>query len=212
MHSIHVTILDNKTWLYYQVKFKMQTADHIIKRFQSFMAVICLLLVSFCLSSCDKNDLLKQKYIKMQHEKVNIPIDAMRCLRSSISNLGEEKYRFIIYMNSTVCVPCAIRGLATWTPIINELNDNKDVISLYIIVETKEQELIDKIEFYTPKERTNVYIDTANVFKRMNPNIPDETLFHQFLLNREDSVILIGDPVSNEKIFDLVNETIHGKF
>ncbi|MCQ2076035.1 MAG: hypothetical protein MJZ20_03235 [Bacteroidaceae bacterium] len=145
----------------------------------------------------------------MQQQKVHIPIDSMQCLRSS-PHFGEEKYRFIQYLDSSTCVPCAIRQLSTWSPIIQEFNDNGNLISLYIIVETKEPQLIEKLEIYSPNKRTNVYVDTMNVFKRMNPNIPEETVFHQFLLNNEGSVILVGDPVSNEKIFDLINKTIQG--
>ena len=81
----------------------------------------------------------------MQQQKVHIPIDSMKCLRSS-PHFGEEKYRFIQYLDSSTCVPCAIRQLSTWSPIIQEFNDNGNLISLYIIVETKEPQLIEKLE------------------------------------------------------------------
>jgi len=45
-----------------------------------------------------------------------------------------------------------------------------------------------------------VYLDTCNAFRRANPHIPDNPLFHTFLLNDEDSVLLVGDPFKNEKM------------
>lgn len=176
----------------------------------NFNNIVCALLVAFLLHSCNKNDYIKQECIKMQKEKVCVPVDQLKCLKSSVLGGGEERYRYILYLDSVACMPCAIRGLSAWTPIINELNGKGNLLSLYVIVETKEPELFDLIKHYTPNERTNVYVDTAKVFKSLNPHIPDEIMFHQFLLNDEDSVIIVGDPVSNEKIFDLVNERIHG--
>lgn len=53
-----------------------------------------------------------------------------------------------------------------------------------------------------------VYLDTCNAFRRANPHIPDNPLFHTFVLNEQDSVVLVGDPFKNEKMERLLLKVI----
>ena len=96
----------------------------------NFNNIVCALLVAFLLHSCNKNDYIKQECIKMQKEKVCVPVDQLKCLKSSVLGVGEERYRYILYLDSVACMPCAIRGLSAWTPIINELNGKGNLLSL----------------------------------------------------------------------------------
>ena len=45
-------------------------------------------------------------------------------------------------------------------------------------------------------------MDSANVFARQNQHIPNDVLYHTFLLDQNLNVILVGDPVRNKKIND----------
>jgi hypothetical protein len=45
-------------------------------------------------------------------------------------------------------------------------------------------------------------------FRRANPHIPDDPLFHTFVLNEQDSVVLVGDPFKNEKMEKLLLKVI----
>lgn len=38
-----------------------------------------------------------------------------------------------------------------------------------------------------------------------NNHIPSESLFHTFLINKYDSIVLVGNPVKNRKIKELLN-------
>ena len=49
-----------------------------------------------------------------------------------------------------------------------------------------------------------VYVDSTNVFIKTNPHIPAEEMFHVFLLNEKDSIVLVGNPLFNPQIEDLL--------
>ncbi len=53
-----------------------------------------------------------------------------------------------------------------------------------------------------------VFLDTAGVFERSNPGLPANPVFHTFLLDRENRVVLVGSPIGNAKMWDLYKSTI----
>ena len=48
-----------------------------------------------------------------------------------------------------------------------------------------------------------VYVDTLGVFEDANPQIPSGGELHTFLLDRDDNVLLVGNPIWNEKIEEM---------
>ena len=45
-----------------------------------------------------------------------------------------------------------------------------------------------------------MYVDSASTFSEMNPHIPSEDMYHVFLLDEKDRVVLVGNPLFNSKI------------
>ncbi len=50
--------------------------------------------------------------------------------------------------------------------------------------------------------------DSAMVFVRSNPAVPDNSDYHTFLLDRDNRVVLVGSPVGNPKMWELYKSTI----
>jgi hypothetical protein len=48
-----------------------------------------------------------------------------------------------------------------------------------------------------------VFYDPDGSFERLNPHLPANEQFHTFLLNEDNKVILVGNPVHNEKLKNL---------
>jgi len=53
-----------------------------------------------------------------------------------------------------------------------------------------------------------VFVDSCYAFTRINPFIPHNTIMHTFLLNQNDSIVLVGNPLRNKKIEELVQKII----
>lgn len=45
-----------------------------------------------------------------------------------------------------------------------------------------------------------IYIDTLGVFAKRNSHIPKESMYHVFLLDNENYIILVGNPLTNKTI------------
>jgi hypothetical protein len=56
-----------------------------------------------------------------------------------------------------------------------------------------------------------IFIDSTNIFSIKNPNIPLETKYHTFLLDPNNNVVLVGNPITNEKIREIFLAIIEKK-
>ena len=52
------------------------------------------------------------------------------------------------------------------------------------------------------------FIDENGAFLKNNTVIPQDSRFHVFLLNSENKIILVGNPLNNETIWDMYKELI----
>lgn len=55
-----------------------------------------------------------------------------------------------------------------------------------------------------------VIIDLNYEFKKLNPHIPENYLYHTFLLDTANNVILVGNPTNNGKIMNVLYEKVTG--
>ncbi len=56
--------------------------------------------------------------------------------------------------------------------------------------------------------RNAIYIDTCNAFLDANPQIPDNEMFHTFVINKDGKVLMVGNPFANEKMEALFKKVI----
>ena len=68
-----------------------------------------------------------------------------------------------------------------------------------IILNTADREATEKL-LTDMRFRQTVFYDLDGSFERLNPHIPTGEDFHTFLLNKENKVVLIGNPTHNEKL------------
>ena len=56
-----------------------------------------------------------------------------------------------------------------------------------------------------------IYVDTAGIFIRENPHIPREAVYHTFLLDKDNRVVLVGNPSRSEKIKEMFWQIVEEK-
>lgn len=56
-----------------------------------------------------------------------------------------------------------------------------------------------------------IYMDTTGVFRRTNPQLPSNPMLHTFLLDENNEVLAVGNPLENEKNRPDVLENREGK-
>lgn len=123
-------------------------------------------------------------------------------------NISNFQYKIVTYIDSTGCTSCKLQ-LPRWKRFINEVDSlvKGSVIFLFYFHPQNAKEI------YYITQRDNfmefISIDDADEFNRCN-NIPNESTLQTFLLNSENRVLAIGNPIYHPKVKELYLEIIDG--
>lgn len=172
-------------------------------------SLLCLLF--FCtFASCSQDAEVRKHILSMHENKVKISLDKMKCVKpmdfkdSLCAGQKSFKYRMIVFVDSTTCSTCLIDGIRVWNPYIE--NGIRKGIKHIFIVSPKHRQIEDVyISILYSYLNCEIYVDTSHVFRKENPQIPQERRYHSFLINNNDSVVIVGSPVDNPQIDSLIN-------
>jgi len=129
----------------------------------------------------------------------NIPVDY---------DFDAADFKIVTYVDSTGCTNCRMK-LKDWEKVINSFKSSPDVdVNFLMIVGSDKQEEIEKLvkdnNFHNP-----IVIDSVRLFSKANP-IPSKPEHQTFLLDGDNKVIALGNPVYNPKIRELYSQLISG--
>ncbi len=118
-------------------------------------------------------------------------------------------YKLLVYIDSEGCTPCRLK-LKQWNKILNELQAYKDIeIQFLFIIESK----VDSVVFDIVQQ-TNfphpICIDKQQYFS-LNNSLPKGSEYHTLLLDEDNKVIAVGNPLMNPRIKALYKEIIEQK-
>ena len=68
-----------------------------------------------------------------------------------------------------------------------------------------------EIDFREKRIPQTIFVDSANVFMELNPNIPSESMYHTFLLDENNKVILVGNPMANQQVEEMILYVVEEK-
>lgn len=162
-----------------------------------------------CHSSNDKHilDMIKEWNNKQIIFPSNVTLYLSKINHKYITS--DSKYKILTYADSTGCISCKLQ-LHNWKKFINEMDSitYKHVPFLFFFHSKNKEEInyILKInQFNYP-----IYIDLQDSLNKLN-NFPKEMMFQTFLLDKDNKVIAIGNPIHNHKIKELYIKIITGK-
>lgn len=184
---------------------------------QIIKSAISLMLLALFLSAClnrsknEGNEDIRILVNEWQGRKVVIPQDIVftRYATDTIEYLDTNaSYKVFVYVDSIGCLSCKLQ-LPKWKQVITELDSILNCnISYFFIFDTKKvqdvKELLEDKEFDYP-----VCIDVNSRLNELNKFLPD-TRFHTFLLDMDNSIKVIGNPVRNLSILDLYKKALKG--
>lgn len=173
--------------------------------------LICTAFVSCNSRQRETRDVLSE----MSNDKVDIPFSKMGCFHSDADTLRnvlkvEQRYTFVHYVDSSQCSPCALDRMYSWNKYVDEYN--KKGVRFVFIVEPKIEQMED-VHFSIASSglHSPVYVDSLFAFRKQNKNLPTDQKYHSFLLDKLGHVILVGNPLQNSKIEELLDKIINNK-
>lgn len=158
-------------------------------------------------TGCDNDNRIKEAVLRMQAVAVEIPSEKMLCIGGMGDSLNSEEgkempFRLVAYTDSNRCTSCVLNGLSEWNALLNLERERK--VRLVFILHPRKEELEKAIHsYYHSGLEHPVWIDTCGIFLNDNPHIPDGSMFHTFLLDKDGNIVLVGNPLTNNRIREI---------
>ena len=150
-------------------------------------------------------DEIKGKIEEMMTKPVFVPYNRMLLwTRDSIihSPNTNTEYKLVVYTDSAHCTECEMRKIYLWNDFVKLEHKYNGHFRVIFIVQASSKSsvknIISALNHY--EVEYPMYVDSTSTFSKMNPHIPSEDMYHVFLLDEKDSVVLVGNPQFNSKI------------
>lgn len=120
-----------------------------------------------------------------------------------------SNFKILTYIDSKGCLSCELK-LAEWKRMINKVNSLMGDSVRFVFLFSP-----DRVEdaFYTLRGAKFTYPVCLDEKKRMNQlnRFPAEMAFQTFLLDKDNRVLAIGNPIHNPEVKDLYFKIIQGE-
>lgn len=174
-----------------------------------FMLMSGIFLMSSCITRNDRQ--IKNVFEYWMGREIVFPKSSVFTLkgRDTVEFVVKNKYKILTYVDSLGCTSCKLR-LPDWHYFMHLLDSMQidDVSFLYYLSPKKGKDIFHALEaadFPYP-----VCIDFGDSLNQLN-NLPKDNRFQTFLLDKDNKVIAIGNPIHNPKIKELYLKIIQGK-
>lgn len=172
---------------------------------------ICMLL--FCFFSCKNSEEhnIAELIKKWDGKEIAFPTT------TTFSQLGLDvgknltknaEFKILAYVDSIGCTSCKLQ-LPKWKVLIGELDSitNENVEALFFMHPKDRKE----IDYILKRDNFNfpVCIDELDSLNKLN-HFPTDMRFQTFLLDKDNKVLAIGNPVHNPKVKELYMKIILG--
>lgn len=188
---------------------------HIIVKQQFLKRILysCFIVVTFF--SCNRYN-IEQDIKKMQAVEFALPYDMFITLSDSGSNVQLDRksdYKWVVYFDSTYCKPCLVKNLAmNWKEFIREMSRKKiDIECVFVFSAQASDTLAFRNAMKVNDFDYPICLDTSSVVARLNPQIPDNPIFHTFLIDCSNNVVIVGDPTSSKRIMNIFYNIVSDK-
>jgi len=118
-----------------------------------------------------------------------------------------HKFKILYYLDSLGCTTCRLK-LSAWKSYIDSCKFRGYDVGFIFVVEVRKVEEFENKLFMHHFTYPIIY-DPNGEFDKIN-KLPKEEKFRTFLLDARNRVILIGSPITNDKIRKLYSEILGG--
>lgn len=100
----------------------------------------------------------------------------------------------------------------SWKPLINYAKRFDDRLRFCFIFSPQKKDLFDtKLLIVRQMFDYPILLDTLREFEKLNPHLPKNRALHTFLLDENNNVILVGNPLHNKKIEEMFYKIVEEK-
>lgn len=181
----------------------------------ALLRIVLVFMLSVILCSCGTNEYnkytkdTKKEIIRLFDTKLVFPNDLLMVFQDSIRPFSQTELFYtplkIVTIISGDCLNC-VQSINDWSRITGEFENNTKV-KVFVIV------LSDSIEHFIDSYYSKVTIDyplliDQNFFMLVNNDLPERLELRTFLLNENNNIILVGNPLIGSTVETLYKNTI----
>lgn len=147
--------------------------------------------------------------------KVNLPLERMKIIGTDSCNskvIENKDWKLVVYTSPYRCAPCVVNSMHHWNEFIEWEENFQGKFELIFIFQPERKDktqLISSLQM--SRLKSEFYVDTIGFFTEANPRFPTDEKLHVFLLNKDNHVVLAGNPVENKNMKALIKQTIENK-
>lgn len=182
-------------------------------QFKTMKKELILLITMLLFTACkqDPKAELKELVAYWQDREIIFP-EAMQFSRYAEEVVNypfqEAQNKVLIYIDSVGCTSCKLQ-LSRWKELMaytdSLTNGSLPYVFIFQSSDSKKIKGVTKLDHFDHP----VYLDRNADFVKLNP-LPDNSSFHTFLLDKNNKVLVIGNPVLNPTVKDLYVKEISG--
>lgn len=130
-------------------------------------------------------------------KEISIKQDTATLIAGSFTNKSSSNYTIIHYIDSIGCTRCNLK-LESWDQLIQELNKiSSNHISLWFITNTRNPRILQTL--FGSKYQYPVIDITNNTSNNLREILSNRKL-STFLLDKNNKIIMLGNPLKNHNI------------
>ena len=176
---------------------------------KSKMKYLLIPISIILLSSCTKHP--RKKQIGQLFSTEIILPDTSSLFNKALDSINLNiPAKMVVYFDAETCASCALSRIWEWDEVshITQASNGKYQTLFIFTPKQKDLSTVKRVFQGMHMENKLVYIDDRQDFITNNPTIPEDAMFHTFLLDRKNKIVLVGNPVHNEKLWELYKNTI----
>lgn len=172
------------------------------------LSLLCLLLLPGC---NNKKQQLSKLVEAWQGKEIIFPdsLESRIFGRDTLCReIFEKEYKILNYIDTNGCTECQLK-LFDWQMLKEELDSLECDVALVFVAWTNDYEKLEILQSVNRFD-TPIFYDRKGRMDSLN-QFPSSSLFHTFLLDRNNRVVLVGSPLGNEKLWDLYKKRIQAR-
>lgn len=148
---------------------------------------------------------LEKQIITMQGMPINLDFESSQAFINGHDStfVSDPIKKLVLFVDSTSCSSCFISRLAEYFEVNDTLSSRN---AQMVVVLQPRIGFIDDIIYRLHNERFPFWciVDNKGEFIKSNPDIPSNQLLHTFILDEDNNILLVGNPIRNQKLKNLL--------
>lgn len=174
-----------------------------MKRSLSICAAVLSMLSVLC--ACRGGIATESNPARLLGQVLDLPDTDTRHILGQDTTVKSADTKLVIYFETDGCTSCSLKQLNGWKYMLPQI-EGGEVDCIFIInAGNRKARILASIEEYD--FRYPVVWDDNGYFERHN-TLPDNSLYHTFLLNRDNRVMLIGNPLYSPRLWERYKKKI----